>query len=51
MKYTIQSTVVIHADSENEAYQILRHALNNAKKAEIIHIDSEVISEDNESDD
>jgi mannose-1-phosphate guanylyltransferase len=41
--YTVLVTVKVSADSEHEAYGFIQHALDHAKKAEIVHIDSEVI--------
>ena len=38
--YEIISTVRVYADSPNEAYGYVRHALEHAKKAEIEHLDS-----------
>lgn len=38
MKITAQ----VWADSERYAYRVIRHALDGAKLAEIVHIDSEV---------
>lgn len=43
MIYTVQVTVKVSAESTHEAYGFIRHALDHAKKAEIVHIDSEVI--------
>lgn len=45
MIYTVLVTVKIAADTRNEAYRFIRHALDNARKAEIVHVDSEVIAE------
>jgi hypothetical protein len=41
--YTVLVTVKVSAESKHEAYGFIRHALDHAKKAEILHIDSEVI--------
>lgn len=53
MMYTILATVEIAADSEHEAYTFLKHALSQAKKAEIVYLDAEVtekrVDEDDES--
>ncbi len=50
--YTVQVTVKLHTETQHEAYDYIKHAINNAKKADIEHIDSEVIEsepdEDNE---
>jgi hypothetical protein len=43
MIYTVLVTVKLAADSKQEAYGFIRHALDGAKKALIVHLDSEVI--------
>ena len=45
MTYTIQVTVEITTDTLQEAYADIRMALKASRKAEILHIDSEVLSE------
>ena len=48
MKYQVIVTVEVCADTESEAYGVIRHALFHARKAEIVHVDSEVISQEEE---
>jgi len=43
--YTVLVTVALTADSAHEAYGYIRHALDHARKAEILHVDSEVLTE------
>ena len=42
MMYTMLVTLKVAADSEHEAYRFVRHALDSAKKAELLYLDSEV---------
>jgi hypothetical protein len=51
MIYTIQLTVKVTVDSENYAYKVVRHALNNARLAEIVFDDMEVIKTESEHND
>lgn len=50
MIYTIITTVELAADSRREAYAYLKHALDNARKAEIVEISSEIIEERSDED-
>lgn len=42
MTYTVRITVEVSATSEHQAYGFIRHALDQAKKAEIVYLDAEV---------
>jgi len=43
--YEVLVTVQVSGETQQEAYGSIRHALEHAKKAEIVHVDSEVIRE------
>lgn len=49
--YTVQVTVKLHAEDAHEAYGYIRHAVDNAKKADIEHLDSEVLETERDEDD
>ena len=49
--YTVLVTVKISADDPREAYTFIRHAIDNAKKADIEHMDSEVVETEPDADD
>jgi len=44
MLYTVLVTVKVAADSEHEAYGYIQHALDNARKQEVVYEDAEVIN-------
>lgn len=46
MLYTVQVIVKVSAESQHEAYGFVKHALDNAKKAELVYVDSEVIEQE-----
>lgn len=50
MEYTVQITVRVCADTVNDAHRIIKHALEHAKLAEIIYLDSEVLESKTEED-
>jgi len=41
--YEILTTVRVYAETPSDAYSYVRHALEHAKKAEIEHVDSEIV--------
>ena len=43
--YEVLVTVQVYGETQSKAYGYIRHALEHAKKAEIVHVDSEVIRE------
>jgi len=49
--YTVMVTVKVSADNDREAFAFIRHAVDNAKKADIEHLDSEVIETEADEDD
>ncbi len=49
MIYQVTVYVEIAADSERDAYEHIVHALNHAKKAEIIYLDAEVTASRDEA--
>jgi hypothetical protein len=51
MLYTVQVTLKVSAESEHEAYSFVKHALDNARKAELVYVDSEVIDHEDDADD
>lgn len=44
--YTVLVTVQIATETQQDAYSDIRLALSKSKRAEIIHVDSEVIGEE-----
>lgn len=50
MEYTVQVTVRVYSDTVNDAHRIIKHALERARLAEIIYVDSEVIESKVEED-
>jgi hypothetical protein len=48
--YTVSVTVQLHAETAQEAYSHIRYALDGAKKAEIVHVDSEITGTYDEED-
>lgn len=44
MVYTVQFIIEVSAESQREAYDYIRHAIDHARKAELRYIDSEVIA-------
>jgi hypothetical protein len=45
MTYTVLVTVEVAADSRQEAHEFIAHALRQAKKQEVILLDTDVIEE------
>jgi hypothetical protein len=44
MVYTVQVIIEVSAESQQEAYNYIKHAIDHARKAELQYIDSEVIA-------
>ncbi len=49
-KFTVRVTVELTTDTQQEAYSDIRLALAKSKRAEIVHVDSEVIDEQPDED-
>jgi len=49
--YTVLVTVKLHGENQHEAYEYIRHAIDNAKKADIEHMDSEVVETEPDDED
>lgn len=49
MEYTVQVTVRVFSDTVHDAHRIIKHALERAKLAEIVYLDSEVLESKEET--